>query len=322
MINSRDLTRKAQEEWCAGKGGKVCGYYNLRKQFLSALSDYMNKHNLSKEDVIGVSGIGCSGRFTTWQDVVTVHTTHGNAPNLAQGISLIREINDKKSLIYIVSGDGDALAIGRSNFENLCHINANVTYLILNNGIYAMTSGQTAPTTHYGVKTVSAPYGNLEAPWDALSIALDSGATFVARVSSYHKESNMLKSILTEAFEHKGMSVVEVISFCPTQNPDNKGRPPSEVEKEYFKNSIDIDKVKMPKFKGVDSRLRYALAKDRLSRKNKEVLIKGVVYKFKGEGYSQLTLEQKAELGKKFGGKSLSEKIEVILKDKKIISLQ
>lgn len=316
-MEGKDLVRKAPETWCAG-GGTVCGYYNLRKQFLSAVSEYMDIHGLSKEDVIGVSGIGCSGRFTVWQDFVTVHTTHGNAPNLAQGVALIREINRKKGLVYIVSGDGDALAIGRANFENLCHSNADVTYLVLNNGIYAMTSGQTAPTTDFGVKTASAPYGTLEKPWDAVSLALEFGATFVARTSSYPKESEALRKILFEAFEHKGTSIVEIVSPCQTQNPKNKRKKLVDLEKEYLNNSVYIEDLKhlVP---GVSPRWEYVLIKDHFDNKlKKDVLIKGIVYKSEEKSYSQLTVEQKEEVRKIYNDKNLSDRLKKLLEDKKI----
>lgn len=313
----KDLVRKAPETWCAG-GGSVCGYYNLRKQFLSAVSEYMNKYNLDKEDVIGVSGIGCSGRFTVWQDFVTVHTTHGNASNLAQGVALIRFINNKKGLVYIVSGDGDALAIGRANFENLCHSNVDVTYLILNNGIYAMTSGQTAPTTELGVKTVSAPHGNLEKPWDVVSLALESGATFVARASSYPKESKLLKSMLYDAFEHKGTSIVEVVSYCPTQNPEDKGKTLSESEKKYLDNSMDMENFK-DVFPEVSPNLKYLVVKDYVKNElKKDIMIKGRIYSSKEKCSAQLIVEQKKKVKKDYPEKNLGDKLRKLLKDKKV----
>lgn len=322
MIEDKDLVREAPETWCAG-GGKVCGYFNFRKQFLSALSEYMNKYDLSKDDVIGISGIGCSGRFTVWQDLVTVHTTHGNAPNLAQGVALMREINKKKGLVYVVSGDGDAIAIGRSNFENLCHSNADVTYLILNNGIYAMTSGQTAPTTGQGLKTVSAPYGNLEEPWDVVSLAIGSGATFVARVSSYPKESKLLRGILYEAFEHKGTSVVEIVSACPTQNPLNKGKNLLQLEKEYMGGSLDIKFFDEYLFSGISSNLRYAIAKDYAKSKlGKDVLLKGRMHKVEKKSYSQLLCEQKKKVKESYGEEKLSDRIKKLLNGKKVELLQ
>ena len=316
MIKNKDLKRKAPETWCADKG-KVCGYYNLRSQFLFALSQYMNEHDLTKNEIIGVSGIGCSGRFTVWQDLVTVHTTHGNAANLAQGAALIKDINNKKGLVYIVSGDGDASAIGRSNFENLCRSNVNVTYLILNNGIYAMTSGQTAPTTKKDVKTISAPYGNLEKPLDIVSLALEAGATFVARTSSYPKESKFLRKTLSDAFEHNGTSIVEVISYCPTQNPENKKLTLSESEKLYLEQSIDIDSIK-ESVVNVSPHIKYLLLKDYVQNElNENMLIKGNIQKVEEKSYTQLLVEQKKSV-KKGSNKSLSANIRDLLKDYKI----
>ncbi|MBM3199519.1 hypothetical protein FJZ53_01190 [Candidatus Woesearchaeota archaeon] len=314
MITENDLVREAAETWCAGSG-KVCSYYNIRKQFLSALSEYMNKHSLSKEDILGISGIGCSGRFTTWQDVVTVHTTHGNAGNTAQGAATAMQLAKKKGLVYVVSGDGDALAIGMSNFQQLCHNNVKATYMILNNGIYAMTAGQTAPTTQQGIETVSAPYGNLETPWDTVSLAIESGATFVARASGYPKESKMLKDILLQSFEHNGTSVIEIMSYCPTQDPVSRKRKLAEAEKEYLKNSVDIKDLKSD----LSPKLKYAVLKEELKKESK--LIKGLIYCASEKGYAELLLEQKKKAQSAYPGENLKSRISSMLKDKKITSI-
>ena len=117
--NVKDFMRKGDEIWCASQG-TICGYYNLRKNFMSAVLQYMEEEGLTKEDVYGISGIGCSGRFTEYQDFVTIHTTHGNAANTAQGLERNLKSKGKKGLVYMVSGDGDGMAIGRFNLENLC----------------------------------------------------------------------------------------------------------------------------------------------------------------------------------------------------------
>ncbi len=316
MVKNKDLIRKAPETWCAG-GGTICGFYNLRKQFLAAVSEYMEKNDLKKEDVIGVSGIGCSGRFTVWQDFVTTHTTHGNASNLAQGIAITRGLSKKKSLIYIVSGDGDALAIGRANFENLCHSNVNVTYMILNNGIYAMTAGQTAPTTYEGTKTTSAPFGCLEKPWDTISLALEAGATFVARTSSYHKESKILKEILLKAFEHEGVSIIEILSACQTQNPQNKRIKISDLEEDYLKNSVDIKELESF-FPKEQPALKYLRAKEFAKKELNKDIVKGIIYETHEKTLERKILEQKEKLKESFPEPKLSQKIRRILKNRKI----
>jgi len=319
MTTEKELVRKAPETWCAGKG-ILCGYYNLRKQFLLALSEYMNKHKLEKDDIIGVSGIGCSGRFTVWQDVMTIHATHGNAANLAQGIALTREINKKKGLIYVVSGDGDALAVGRSNFEDLCSNNANVTYMVLNNSIYAMTSGQTAPTTSLGVKTISSPYGNLESPWDVATIALESGASFVAKVSSYPTDSKLLKDIIYESFEHDGTAVIEVISPCQTQNPNNKNKNLKVLEQEYLDDSVTMNIFKHLPYGIDDPLMRYLYIKNYINKNYNKSFVRGIIHQSDRTSYSKEVLKQKKEVKKIYGHRKLGKNLEKILKDKKIES--
>ena len=322
MVKEKDLKRQASEMWCSS-AGKVCGYYNIRKQFMSALSSYMINHNLNKEDVIGISGIGCSGRFTTWQDVVTVHATHGNAANLAQGAAMMRDVNKKKGLIYVVSGDGDALAIGRANFENLCRSNSDVTYMILNNNIYAMTGGQTAPTTQTGQKTISAFYGNLEKAIDPVAVALGAGATFVARTSSYPHDSKSLQDILYAALEHKGTSVIEIISPCQTKNLAHKKKKLSDLEKEYLDRAISMEDASClffdTLFKGISPVAKYMTLRDHTSNRcQKDMLINGIIHQSSENTYGELLAQQKPDVQKQYGDGSLSNMLGKLLKKSKV----
>lgn len=242
-VDRKSLRRKdANIIWCAGDGN-VCGYYNFLTQLEKALAKYMTEKKLAKENVNVVAGIGCSSRLPFYQDFHAFHTTHGNALSFAEGMALALGMNSKEDLVYAVGGDGDQLAIGISNFVNLCRDNVNISVFLLNNQIYGMTSGQTSPTTPTGTKTISAPYGVLESPWDPAGLALAAGATFVARTSSFPKDSKSLEEMIYSSFVHKGTALVIVDSPCPTQNPNHKGMPNKEIAEKYFGKIIDISKV-------------------------------------------------------------------------------
>ena len=180
-----------------------------------------------------------------------------------------------------------------------------------------MTSGQTSPTTSNGVKTVSAPYGNLEKSWDTILLALMSGATFAARVSSYPKDSKRLRKIIYDAFEHEGTSIVEVISPCQTQNLKNKRKKLVDLEKEYFDNSVDIKMLKYQPISGTDPVLNYLFMKDYAANHKKEI-ITGLIHQSSKKSYGQLITEQKNDVKKIYGSNNLSSNLEKLLKSKKI----
>jgi 2-oxoglutarate ferredoxin oxidoreductase subunit beta len=187
--------------WCPG-----CGHGIVLNGLLRAVE----KLGLDKNSIVVVSGIGCSSRIEGYLDFHTLHTLHGRALAFATGVKMGRpELN-----IIVPMGDGDALAIGGNHFIHAARRNIDMTAIIMNNHIYGMTGGQYSPATGCGKKATTAPYGTIDQTFDVAKLAVAAGATFVARCTTYHVLP-MIK-ILKAAIAHKGFSVVEVLSQCPT----------------------------------------------------------------------------------------------------------
>lgn len=185
--------------WCSG-----CGDGLVMKALIRAVDEL----DWNKNDVAVVSGIGCSGRMSSYLDFNTLHTPHGRTLPFASGLKLAKP----DSHVIIVAGDGDALAIGGNHFLHACRRNIDLTLIIINNFIYGLTGGQFSPTTPVGSYAQTSPDGAMEPPFDAAKVAIAAGATYVARaaVSNPRHISEMIKGGLA----HKGMAVVEVVSNC------------------------------------------------------------------------------------------------------------
>lgn len=212
--------------WCSG-----CGHGIVMGSMIRAI------HNLGmkKNDVVVVSGIGCSARVCGYLDFHTLHTLHGRALAFATGVKLSRP----ELTLIVPMGDGDALAIGGNHLIHAARRNIDVTAIIMNNNIYGMTGGQYSPTTGYGDFATTAPYGNIEPSFDVVKLALGAGASFVARTTTYHV-TEMIK-ILQKAITHKGFSIVEVLSQCPTYyGRKNKLSSASDMLNYYKKNTTPI----------------------------------------------------------------------------------
>jgi 2-oxoglutarate ferredoxin oxidoreductase subunit beta len=164
-----------------------------------------------KDDIVMVSGIGCSGRLPVYVDFNTLHTTHGRALTFATGIKLAKP----ELKVIVVMGDGDATAIGGNHFIHAARRNINLTAIIINNNIYGMTGGQYSPTTPYGMKASTAPYRNIEQAFNIAELAVTAGAIFVGRGAVYH--ARMLDKLIEKALVKRGFGVVEVITHCHTQ---------------------------------------------------------------------------------------------------------
>ncbi len=188
--------------WCPG-----CGIGILMKAIIRAV----HKMGWKREDVALVSGIGCTSRMPGYVNFNTLHTTHGRALAFATGIKHARP--DKH--VIVVSGDGDALAIGGNHFVHACRRNIDITLMVLNNMIYGMTGGQVSPTTPAGYRASTMPYGNVEPNFDTVALASGAGATFVAR-STVNNPALMERQI-KEGLQNKGFSVIEVVSNCHIQ---------------------------------------------------------------------------------------------------------
>jgi 2-oxoglutarate ferredoxin oxidoreductase subunit beta len=214
--------------WCWG-----CGDGVILKAFVRAIE----KMGVAQDDVCVVSGIGCSGRFSSYVDFNTVHTTHGRTVAYATGIKLVRP--DK--LIVCVAGDGDALAIGGNHTIHACRRNIDMTMIIINNFIYGLTNSQTSPTTPKGMWTVSQKAGNIDPTFNTCNLAIASGASFVARETML--EPKKLEKILIKSMQHKGFSMMEVLSNCHI-NLGRKNKMLSAMENLEWIDSITTSKKK------------------------------------------------------------------------------
>lgn len=187
--------------WCPG-----CGHGIALKAMLRAI----HNSGYTKDQICMISGIGCSSRTPGYVDFNTMHTLHGRAIAFATGVKLA---NPKLKMI-VVTGDGDALAIGGNHFIHACRRNIDMTILVMTNATYGMTGGQYSPTTPMESIATTSRYGNIEPPFDACEMAKASGATFVARGTAYHTLE--LEKTILAALNHKGTSVVDIIDACPT----------------------------------------------------------------------------------------------------------
>jgi len=208
--------------WCQG-----CGHGIVLNSLLRAIE----KLGLSKNEIVMVSGIGCSSRISGYVDFHTLHTIHGRALAFATGVKMSRpELN-----LIVPMGDGDALAIGGNHFIHAARRNIDMTAIIMNNRIYGMTGGQFSPLSGFGTLATTAPYTNIDHDFDIVEMAVASGASFVARTTTYHVQQ--MAEILRQAILHEGFSVVEIMSQCPTYY-GRKNRLGSAVDMmEYYKNN-------------------------------------------------------------------------------------
>ena len=214
--------------WCWG-----CGDGVILKTFIRAI----DKMGISQDDVCIVSGIGCSGRFSSYVDFNTVHTTHGRTVAYATGIKLARP--DK--LVVCVAGDGDALAIGGNHTIHGCRRNIDLTMIIVNNFIYGLTNSQTSPTTPQGMWTVTQKVGNIDPTFNTCDLAIAAGASFVARETMI--EPKKLEKTMIKAMEHKGFALLEVLSNCHI-NLGRKNKMNSAMENLEWIDSITVAKKK------------------------------------------------------------------------------
>ena len=194
--------KKFPHVWCPGCGNGI---------LLGALIRAIDRTGYTKDEIVLVSGIGCSGRLSVYVDFNTLHTTHGRALTFATGVKLA----NPKLQVIVVMGDGDATAIGGNHFIHAARRNLNLTAIIVNNSIYGMTGGQYSPTTPYGALATTAMYGNIEHAFSIAELAVTAGASLVARGTVYH--ATLLDKLIEQAIRKRGFSVVEVISHCQTQ---------------------------------------------------------------------------------------------------------
>jgi 2-oxoglutarate/2-oxoacid ferredoxin oxidoreductase subunit beta len=199
----KDFASDQEVRWCPG-----CGDYAV----LSAVQGFLPELGLKRENIVFISGIGCSSRFPYYLDTYGMHSIHGRAPAIATGLATSR----KDLSVWVVTGDGDALSIGGNHLIHALRRNVNMKILLFNNRIYGLTKGQYSPTSEPGKVTKSTPMGSLDNPFNPVSLALGAEATFVAR--TVDSDRKHLTSVLRAAAEHRGTALVEIYQNCPIFN--------------------------------------------------------------------------------------------------------
>ncbi len=221
--------------WCDG-----CGHGIVLKSILRTV----DKLGWDKNEIALISGIGCSSRTPGYVDFNTLHTTHGRALSFATGI----KISKPKMHTIVVSGDGDATAIGGNHFIHAARRNMDINLIIFNNNIYGMTGGQCSPTTPTGKFASTSQFGNPDSPFDISRLAEAAGASFVARSTAYHFAKT--DKYIEMAFRKKGFCVVEVLSPCPTaygRRNKSTGKVGHEMLKDQKENSVPIERARKMK---------------------------------------------------------------------------
>lgn len=199
----KDFTTDQEVRWCPG-----CGDYVI----LNTIRNFLPELGLRRENIVFVSGIGCSSRFPYYLDTYGFHSIHGRAPAIATGLALARD----DLSVWVVTGDGDSLSIGGNHLIHALRRNVNITILLFNNRIYGLTKGQYSPTSEIGKVTKSTPMGSLDNPFNPTSLALGAEATFVGRALDSDRAG--LTEVLRAAAEHRGAALVEILQDCPIFN--------------------------------------------------------------------------------------------------------
>ena len=200
---AKDFSSDVDVKWCPG-----CGDYSILAQVQRTSPDFGER----RENIVWVSGIGCSSRFPYYMNTFGFHGIHGRAAAIATGVKLA----NPKLQVWVATGDGDMLSIGGNHFIHMCRKNINIKILMFNNRIYGLTKGQYSPTSVKGQVTKSSPYGTVDFPFNAIKLATGSGATFVAR--SLDRDPKHLQEMITRASKHKGAAFIEVYQNCPIFN--------------------------------------------------------------------------------------------------------
>ncbi len=199
VYTRKDFVSDQEVRWCPG-----CGDYSILAQMQKMLPEL----HVKKENIVFISGIGCSSRFPYYVESYGFHSIHGRALTLATGLKTSRP----ELSVFVITGDGDGLSIGGNHLLHAMRRNVDLNVVLFNNRIYGLTKGQYSPTSEFGKVTKSSPYGTTERPLNPTRIALAAGATFVAR--SLDRDTHHLEEMLYKATQHKGISFVEVYQNC------------------------------------------------------------------------------------------------------------
>jgi 2-oxoglutarate/2-oxoacid ferredoxin oxidoreductase subunit beta len=199
-LTAKDFAAKQDVRWCPG-----CGDYSILAQVQRTFPDLIG---IKKEDIVWVSGIGCSSRFPYYMDTYGFHGIHGRAPAIATGV----KVANPELSVWVATGDGDLLSIGGNHFIHACRKNVDVKVVLFNNRIYGLTKGQYSPTSEKGMKTKTSPYGTVDYPFNPISLALGSEATFIAK--SLDSSPKHMQQVIKRAAEHKGLAFIEIYQNC------------------------------------------------------------------------------------------------------------
>ena len=203
-LTRKDFISDQEVRWCPG-----CGDYAILAQMQKVLPEV----GVARENIVFVSGIGCSSRFPYYMNTYGIHSIHGRAPTIATGV---KAINPDLS-VWVITGDGDGLSIGGNHLLHCLRRNIDLKIILFNNRIYGLTKGQYSPTSHQGHRTRSTPMGSIDYPLNPISVALSAEATFVARTQDTNTKH--LSEVLRRAAQHKGAAFVEIYQNCVVLNP-------------------------------------------------------------------------------------------------------
>jgi 2-oxoglutarate/2-oxoacid ferredoxin oxidoreductase subunit beta len=205
-ITMANFKGRVEPDWCPG-----CGDYGV----LAAVQKALVELQIPQHEVATISGIGCSSNFPGFIETYGMHTLHGRSIPVATGVKMANQA----LTVLVTGGDGDGFGIGCGHFVHAMRRNVDLTYMVMDNQIYGLTTGQTSPTSRLAMKTKTTPFGNVERPVNPLALALAAGATYVAR--GFSAEQKHLTELIKNAIQHKGFSFLDIFSPCVTYNHDN-----------------------------------------------------------------------------------------------------
>ncbi|MFQ5931999.1 MAG: 2-oxoacid:ferredoxin oxidoreductase subunit beta [Nitrospiraceae bacterium] len=206
QLTARDFKGLVEPDWCP-----ACGDFGVLRSLQTACAEL----GLRPHEILTVSGIGCSSNLPGYFNAYGMHTLHGRSLAVATGAKLgNHELN-----VIVTGGDGDGYGIGGNHFAHTARRNVDLTYIVMNNQIYGLTTGQISPTSSMGMKTKSTPFGSVEMPANPITVAIMNGATFVAR--GYSGDIRHMTELMKKAIQHKGFALVDIFSPCVTFNHDN-----------------------------------------------------------------------------------------------------
>ncbi len=203
VYTAKDFATDQEVRWCPG-----CGDYSILKQVQSVMPEI----NVPKEDIVFISGIGCSSRFPYYMETYGMHSIHGRATAIASGLKAARP----DLSVWIITGDGDSLSIGGNHLIHLLRRNFDTNILLFNNQIYGLTKGQYSPTSEEGKKTKSTPMGSIDHPFNPLALCMGADSTFIARTMD--RDPKHMREMLMRSNDHKGTSLLEIYQNCNVFN--------------------------------------------------------------------------------------------------------